>query len=277
MKSRWDKFLDFLAVWVQPILAFIVLVSGAIMSFDYKKMRADFPRWPGLFDVLESNRIFWTFLISAVFSLILGLYLARREKTLVKLKTEIQKQQDEKGEIGNNIIILFDGLLLNLSRKLDVPRGANFRISLYVHDPDKGRFIPCGRYSPDPTVSNPGRTSYPDNEGCIAEGWKREWHFDNSIPASGTARRNYNQKHYGISEDANAEIRMLSCLYAVRRLDNVLGTPVAVLVVEAMDSNQFQQDVIRGKLDDVADDFARMVHNLKSYIPNPASAAESGL
>lgn len=274
MTSRWDKFVDILAVF-QPFLAFIALVSGAIMSFDYKEMRLEYPRWPGLFDALESSNVFWLFIISSGLGLLLGLILSRREKTLVKLKTELQKQQDEKGEIGNNIIILFDGLLLNLSRKLDVARGVDFRISLYVHDAEKKRFIPCGRYSPNPTLSSPGRTSYPDDQGCIAEGWKRAWHFDNEVPPSGRQRKDYNQKHYGVPDIVQA--RMQSCLYAVRRLDDALGTPVAVLVVEATNSNQFEHDVIRGKLDEVADDFARMVHNLKSFIPNPANAAESGL
>lgn len=275
MRYYVDKALDFIAVWIQPLLAFVVLVSGTLMSFDYRELRIEFPRWPGLFDALESTAVFWTFIISAAFTLLFSYIIRRREKTLIQLKSEVRKQQEEKGEIGNNIIILFDGLLFNLSRKLDVPMGIDFRISLYVHDADKKRFIPCGRYSPNPTLSSPGRTSYPDHQGCIAEGWKRTWHFDNQVPPSGRPRRDYNLKHYRVPE--NVEARMQSCLYAVRRLDDALGAPVAVLVVEAIDSNQFQHDVIRGKLDDVADDFARMVHNLKSFIPNPASAAESGL
>lgn len=277
MRYIIDKVLDFLAVWIQPLLAFVVLVSGALMSFDYKKLRLDYPRWPGLFDVMESTRTFWIFIASAVATLFLSILLTRREKTLIQLRSDVRKQQEEKGEIGNNIIILFDGLLLNLSRKLDVPRGVDFRISLYVHDARNKRFIPCGRYSPNPTLSSPGRTSYPDSEGCIAQGWQRVWHFDNAVPPNGKTRKDYNSKHYGVPDEAHASIRMASCLYAVRRLDDAMSNPVAVLVVEAIDSNQFQEDVIRGKLDDVADDFARMVHNLKSYIPNPASAAESGL
>ncbi|TAZ71102.1 hypothetical protein ELH72_29705 (plasmid) [Rhizobium ruizarguesonis] len=277
MISTWNKFLDFVAVFVQPVLAFIVLVSGSLMSFDYRDVRKEFPKWPGLFDFLEGSFLFWTFVISAVFTFCLGLLIAQRDKTLTQLNEELRRHRDEKDEVGNNIIILFDGLLLNLSRKLNAPRGVDFRISLYVHDAANKRFIPCGRYSPNPTLAGPGRTSYPDSEGCIAEGWRRGWHFDNAIPASGSSRKAYNQRHYAVSERTNYSIRMASCLYAVRRLDDLLNTPVAVLVVEAMDSMQFEQDALRSKLDEVADDFARMVHNLKGYIPNPANAAESGL
>jgi hypothetical protein len=240
MAERWNKTLDFSAVYVQPVVSLIVLLSGSLMSFDYKGLRADYPKWPGLFDVLESNALFWTFIVSAC-------------------------------------VAVFDGLLLNLSRKLDAPRGAEFRISLYVHDSAHKRFIPCGRYSPNPTLSGRGRTSYPDNEGCISEGWKRGWHFDNGVPPAGNQRKTYNRQTYGLSEKTNASIRMQSCLYAVRRLDDALGSAVAVLVVEAIDGTQFEQDTLRDKLDGVADDFARMVHTLKGYIPNPAQAAESGL
>jgi hypothetical protein len=277
MRHLVDKVLDFVAGWIQPFLAFIVLVSGALLSFDYKRLRLEFPKWPGLFDVLESSWVFWMFIMSALLIFVFSFLLAQREKTLVALKTDLKKQQEEKGEIGNNIIILFDGLLLNLSRKFEVPRGVDFRISLYVHDAQRKRFIPCGRYSPNPTLSSPGRTYYPDNEGCIALGWQKVWHFDNAVPANGKARKEYHFKNYRVPETTQASIRMASCLYAVRRLDDAMSNPVAVLVVESIENTQFTEDDIRGKLEGVADDYARMVHNLKSYIPNPASAAERGL
>jgi hypothetical protein len=277
MNRAWELILDFMAVWLQPILGFVVLVSGALMSFSYVSLREQFPKWPGLFDILEGALFFWVFLGSAALTFVFSLLLTRREKTILQLKSDLQRQSEEKGEIGNNIIILFDGLLLNLSRRLDIPQGIDFRISLYVHDAENRRFIPCGRYTPNPTLSGPGRTSYPDHEGCIAEGWKRGWHFDGNVPGSGAQRRNYNRQTYSVPDSTNANIRMASQLYAVKRLDDASARPVAVLVVEAIEAMQFNHDAIRSKLDEVADDFARMVNNLKGYIPNPASAAESGL
>lgn len=277
MNKAGERTLDILAVWAQPVLAFIVLLSGSLMSFDYSEVRQEFPRWPGLFDVLEGSFLFWCFIVSAGLALVIGLVLTRREKTILQLKSELQQERYEKDEFGNNIIILFDGLLLNLSRKLNVPRGDDVRISLYVHDHGKKRFIPCGRYSPNPTFMGPGRTSYPDHEGCIAQGWRRGWHFDNAVPLPGNPRKIYNRQQYSLPDETNAGIRMASTLYAVRRLDDALGVPIAVLVVEAINGDQFEHETIRGKLDEVADDFARMVYNLKGYIPNPADAAESGL
>lgn len=273
----WHWCLDFVARWLQPWLSFAAAISGTLLQFDYKEQRAQLPKWVGLFDFLASGVFFWVFLISASASVIFGFLLARREKTLAQLRARISKHQSEIDEIGNNIINVFDGLLLNLGTKLGIQQSDQVRLSLYVHDKVKRRFLPCGRYSPNPTYQAPGRTHYPDSEGCIAEGWNKGWHFDNEVPEAAGARKTYNKNKYKISDQVNAAIRMQSRLYAVKRLDNALGQPVAVLVVEALQNEHFEADVIQTQLEGVADDFSRMIHTLRGYIPDPAKAAEKGL
>lgn len=277
LSNLWHWWWDFSARWLQPSLGFVALVSGTLISFDFADLRSRYPRWAGLFDVLDSGFFFWAFIISALSAFAIGLGLSRREKTMAELRASVRKQRSEVDEIGNNIINVFDGLLLNLGRKLGLQQGDQVRISLYVHDPEHRRFIPCGRYSPNPTLGGPGRTSYPDDQGCIFEGWKKGWHFDNTVPSSGVPRRTYNKNNYNIPDAVNATLRMASSLYAVKRLDNALGQAVAVLVVEATESNHFSSEQLQASLEGVADDFSRMVHTLRGYIPNPSKAAESGL
>jgi hypothetical protein len=277
LRRLWHWWWDFAARWVQPSLGFIALVSGTLISFDFATLRVDYPKWAGLFDILASGFFFWAFIVSAIAAFAVGLGLSRREKTMADLRLRVAKHRSEVDEIGNNIINVFDGLLLNLGRKLGLQQSDQVRISLYVHEPEHGRFIPCGRYSPNPTLGGPGRTSYPDNQGCIFEGWKRGWHFDNEVPPAGVPRRTYNKNNYNLPDAINASIRMASCLYAVKRLDNALGQAVAVLVVEAIDSNHFKADELQASLDGVADDLSRMIHTLRGYIPDPSKAAESGL
>lgn len=276
MQRFWNGLLDWASRWLQAPLGFVVLVSGTLISFDYSEIRRG-SRWQGLYDILESGLLFWLFIVSAVASLVLSVVLSRRDHTMGELKDQIKRHRSEIDEIGNSIIIVFDGLLLNLGIKLAIRQNSQVRMSLYVHDAKRQRFIPCGRHSPNPVFATPGRTSYPDNEGCIAEGWKRGWHFDNQVPDSGTARKSYNRKTYNVPESTNAGIKMASTLYAVRRLDDAMGRSVALIVVEAIEANEFEEDKLHDKLNEVADDFARMVQTLRDYIPDPANAAESGL
>ncbi len=181
--------------------------------------------------------------------------------------------------IGNVIVILFDGLLLNLANKLDLDQGSQARLSLYVHDAEQRAFIPCGRYSRNPEYIQPGRTTYPDDEGCIAVGWRKGWHFDNQVPPEGqaVARRNYNLKNYSLPEFVTDGTRMKSTLYAVKRLDNLEGKAIAVLLVEAINADHFTESVLRDTVNGSINDYARVIHELRAYVPNPAKAEESGL
>lgn len=272
----WHRFLDFAGRWLQPLAAFITLVSGTFLTFDYTAWRQEAPRWPGLIDLLENNMA-WLFFGSAGLSLLIGFGQALRERTVGELQREIANHRGEIDAIGNSIVILFDGLLLNLGTKLAVQQQSQVRMSLYVHDPKGKRFIPCGRHSPNPVYAGPGRTSYPDNEGCIAEGWKKGWHFDNQVPDGVKERKAHHRKTYGISDATQASLKMPSTLYGVRRLDDGMGRSVGLIVVEATMSTEFEEAALHARLDEVADDFARTVHTLRNYIPDPADAAAKGL
>jgi hypothetical protein len=153
------------------------------------------------------------------------------------------------------------------------------RLSLYIHDSDQRAFIPCGRYSTNPIFRAPGRTSYPENQGCIGQGWANGWHFDDKVPPANqaAARRVYNQKNYSVPDQVTDGIRMKSTQYASMRLNDALGASVAVLVVEAMMPDHFAEAHLRATIESTAVDYARVIHEMRGYLPTPAKAAESGL
>lgn len=70
---------------------------------------------------------------------------------------------------------------------------------------------------------------------------------------------------------------MKSTLYAVKRLDNLEGKAIAVLVVEAINSDHFEEAPLHDTINGSISDYARVIHELRAYVPNPANAAESGL
>ena len=272
----WDSIGDWCTIWVQPGSSFVTLVSGAFLTFDFASWQKDNPDWAGPM-AWVSWLIVPTFFISATLSLLASVVVRFREGTIAELRQKLQAQLGQIEEVGNVIVILFDGLLLNLANRLELAQGSQARLSLYVHDSETRSFIRCGRYSRNPVYLSPGRTSYPDHQGCIAEGWRNGWHFDNSIPPNGALRRTYNYKQYRIPVEVTDSIRMKSTLYAVKRLDNLEGKAIAVLVVEAVNADHFSEDILHDTINGSISDYAKVIHELRAYVPNPARAAESGL
>lgn len=271
---KWsDPVLKFFTPWI----GFVTLVSGALVTYDFTKMREKYPNWPGLFDLLESDTLFWIFIVSAIISALLSWAMARRQKTLKALQEEIDECREQMGEIGNNIKFLFDGLLLNLSKKLNFRQDDQARISIYIHNEKSGTFIPCGRYSPNPELRKPGRTSFSDTQGCISQGWQRGWHYDDGFPDTRTRHQNHCLANYNIPKETHSKLKMMSLVYAVMRFDDNAGTPLAVIVVESLNSNQFDANQLQADLESVADDFAQMIATLRPHIPTPCDAAERGL
>ena len=150
------------------------------------------------------------------------------------------------------------------------------RVSIYVHDAARRRFIPCGRYSPNPKYTKPGRTHYPDDEGCIGKGWERGWHFDNDFPLEKVARRRYDKDSYGLTRRVADSIKMQSRVYAVKRISHG-DEALAVVVVEAIDHDRFDQIQLQNALDEHNDNIASMVKRLRKYIPDPGGAEAVGL
>lgn len=272
---RWAQ--DFCAIWLAPFFSLLTLISGTLLNFDWSAVAADHPQWAGPLELAGNVTSMPVFISSAALSLALGVVVATRGKSLRTMALEQKSQRSQIAEIGNVIVILFDGLLLNLATRLKLTQESQVRLSLYVHEPTMNAFIPCGRYSPNPHFRVRGRTSYPDHEGCIGKGWVNGWHFDSGVPTQPAARRAYNLKSYSIPEHVSDSVRMKSALYAAKRLDDATGAAVAVLVVEALGANHFVEGELRDTVEAVVADYARVVHAMRGYIPNPADAAASGL
>lgn len=274
----WVIVQDLCGSWLQPLLSFLALLSGAFLTYSFESLRKRYPEWLGPISFLEAV-VPYTLIISALALLIVGIVIAKRSKTIKSLEAEIEEHSSQIAEIGNVIVILCDGLLLNLANKLNLTQGSQVRLSMYVHDTERRAFIPCGRYSRNPNYIKPGRTSYPDDQGCIKKGWDNGWHFDNQFPSATqqVKRREYALRNYNVPEHITDSINMKSMLYAVKRLDNLEGRGVAVLVVEALEQDAFKEADLRGIVEGSEHDYARIVHELRAYVPNPASASERGL
>lgn len=274
----WIKIQDISATWGVPLVGAVAVATGPFLLFDFDAAQQKSEYWAGFY-WLTSYLVPIAFWLSVLLS-VLGTIIANKQKKTIKsLNDQVRQQERQVAEIGNVIVILCDGLLLNLATKLKLAQISQARLSLYVHHSESKTFIPCGRYSPNPNFNRKGRTAYPDHQGCVAHGWNNVWHFDNQFPAASQAkaRRDYNLKNYGVPEEITDAIGMKSTLYAVRRLDSVEGKAIAVLVVEAMNSDAFGEIELKTMINGSVSDYARVIHELRAYVPNPIKAEESGL
>jgi len=64
---------------------------------------------------------------------------------------------------------------------------------------------------------------------------------------------------------------MKSNLFAVLRLD-VKNTPIAVIVVESVDSTKYTEKQIKKFLEDQQDYLSEMIISLEKFIPKPSNA-----
>lgn len=256
----------------------LAAISAGLMSQNFTELAVEHPDWAGMAAFFgQVNWLLALILLSAASAVLtIGISLLGGE-TIGQLKAKVGQHQNELNEVGNSIKMLLDGLLVNIAKRLRLEQQSQSRLTIYIHDPEREVFVACGRYSPNPVLAAPGRTTYPDNQGCIALGWERGWHFDNAVPPTPGARRSYNQKNYGMSAATTDTIRMNSTLYAVSRLQNAYDKPVALIVFESEQAEGHEEAFLKETLEAFSKDFSRVLETLIDYIPNPARAEEAGL
>jgi hypothetical protein len=176
--------------------------------------------------------------------------------------------------VGESLRTLCDGLMTDLSSKLGIAPKDESRVSLYIHDSDSS-FVLLGRYSPNPLLRKPGRTSYPDDQGCIAKGWQLGWWFENGLGNGASYTRN-TENRYGIPAAEIPRFAMKSKLFGVHRIDHA-GDPLAVIVVESMREDRFPSAPLEATLKQFVHDYAPIIRAFRDYAPRPSIAKRSGL
>ncbi|MEJ5087131.1 hypothetical protein [Brucella pseudogrignonensis] len=263
--------------WIRLVLSGVLFVTGPLLSIDFDKLAEEKVTWSGPLGYITNSTLLWVFIIAAALNAIIAIYYAYKEKTVASLTKDLTQTRDEMSEVGNTIQQLFNGMLYGLGQQLEIAQDDQIRITLYIHDRSTFSFIPCGRYSPNPRYQDPGRSSYPQNQGCIGKGWENGWHFDNAVPENGKPRKTHHAREYDMDAKVVEALAMKSCLYAAKRLHDAAEVPVAVIVVEALNSQRFEADNLRAILEDIDRDYGRIIRTLRSYIPTPSNAAASGL
>lgn len=269
------KYYDSFYCWAAPVLSALVILASAFLTYDFSSLRETYPNWDRQFEILQ-NSIPFVLFISAGLSLVFSLLYLPCRPTIKNLLKDLDDIKSKNELVGENIKNVFDGYLYQLSKKLDF--GSNQsnceRVTIYIHD-RISHFIPFGRFSANPAYRGPGRTQYPDSQGCIAKGWQNGWHFENRLGENRTYEKN-NREKYDINKEILDTIKMKSKLYAVKRIDGENGDQLAVIVVESLTAGRFDEQDLKMKVEQEEGYIAELIAKLKDHIPSLGNARQRG-
>lgn len=258
-------------IWIAPLFTVLTTLFAALFTYS---LPSDFatlhPARFQFFNFFISNAI-WFFFISGIILIGDMIFDQMNRKTIEEYSKKIDENKIILDTISENIRELFNGFLYGLARNDTIKCTANERITLYIHNGGNS-FIPFGRYSENVQYTSSGRSHYPDNEGCIAEGWIKGWHFENKLPTSNlnTYYKKCEEK-YKMPIETTKQLKMKSELFAVLRL--TFDTKhIGVLVIESTQKTKYNEKQIKEFLDGQKEYLSKMIHTLEAYIPKPSNA-----
>ena len=193
-------------------------------------------------------------------------YLGQQQQSAIdKLKKDADAFYSIKRQIPTIIKIYVSGIYQNLNLTNDD------RITLYLSC--DGGFLPCSRYSLNPSILSIKRPIYRNKQGVIQQVWMNAWWFDNKFPNPANEReyRNYHKENYGLTAAEVKSLSMKAELYCgIRILDTSNREAIAVLIIESMNKNSLDELVIKEKLEKEIAKLAPLLENtaIRSCIPN---------
>lgn len=264
--------------WIFPVFTFLTAVLAFFLDISVDELKDRYPNWPGLLDQLEGLNLYFWLLTCASISAVGAIYNTIRSGSLRNRQRTINELNARVGAIAENIHEVMDNALRALCHKLEIDDGGTERVSLYIHNPDVKMFLPCGRFSYDPRLKQKGRTTLPDDKGCISLAWSNDWHFISNLPDPTTGRSytDYMAANYNMPRPTTRSLRMKPRTIAAKRLSTDAG-PVAVIVIESTKQARFLEADLRDKLNEVSPMYARLLVAFLPYIPDPQSARQVGL
>jgi hypothetical protein len=180
-------------------------------------------------------------------------------------------------QLSENIQIFFEALMMDAAKRLEFSKAGGDRISLYIHIEAHSYFVPCGRFSWDPVLKKKGRTTFPDNQGCISKAWRHDWHYDDKIPEDLELACTHHESGYDVPIEVTKNLKMRATLVAAKKILDRADGPIGVLVIESSRNERFEEGALKAKMVDIALYLGPIVDVLQEHIPTPQEAKSAGL
>lgn len=195
-----------------------------------------------------------------------------------KMRDDLQNGYSELVEQHQSICQdLIRVLLSSIAARMEF--GDSERISLYGHNGTE--FLLVGRFSKHPEYAKTGRSSYPDNQGCIGRAWHDGSCFVDNLPDPLTEKRRWAEvleQEWGIPKRVSNGLAMKSrCLAACAFDHSSQGRRIAVIVLESVRQNRMGPK----KIDECLSaperpQLVRFIEIMETFEPNPDYARDEG-
>lgn len=117
------------------------------------------------------------------------------------------------------------------------------RISLYLHDSPRARFILAGRFSKNSEFSKINRKAFSDREGCIGQTWTNGGRFFAELPPVGEEYYEYLKNNLLIDRKLGRSLRMKSIAYCSFAIEENYRRTGIVLFESTKHGNLIEPDL----------------------------------
>jgi hypothetical protein len=251
----------------------ILAASAPFVLHDFSKQIREYPNWAGPLSWLSAITIIAYFLgIGFIAAIALSRWFSKT--SVEELQRRAARAQELENIIAENVNLMFDGMLLSLSKTLNLKPSDLVRLTVYV--PSDGTLVRAGRFATNPTQKDAGRKIIPVGEGIVSEAWQKGFAYVGDL---GTGEKYIeNCEKRGIPADIAKQLSMKSRMIAALRINlSFEQEPIGVMVFESMKERHFGKQDIEEKLGRMTALFETSIPTLRVHIPRPDIALERGL
>jgi len=151
----------------------------------------------------------------------------------------------------------------------------NDRVSIYKHNGSS--FYRIARHSNHPEHARPGRSIYPDNEGCMGHALREGSAFEETLPARSPAYENRLIDRWHMQPEAIRNLTMRSRSIAAFALQRpVGGRRFAIIVFESMVPGRIDGDCRARFNDEEHGGIIQWLETMERFEPKPSEAKQEG-
>jgi hypothetical protein len=222
--------------------------------------------------------VFWLSVLGVIGSMLATARNTQRVSQLLKQKDELEKALTRFQSLEEDIQQKYSDLCsLHLSALMSrMGLQPNDRVSIYKHNGDSS-FYRVARYSNHPDHAKPGRSIYPDNEGCIGAAFREGFSHAESLPANQARYEACLQEDWGVQPAVVQGLTMRSRSIAAFALQKAVGgRRFAIIVFESMSAGRIGEEC-RGRFTrEERESIIQWLETMERFEPKPSEAQQEG-
>jgi len=262
-RDYWSQFLTGLSA-----------LGLAIGSLGFTIRTPPIPSWRERWEVW----VFWASVVGAVASIYATAKTSQSVSRLLEEKNSLtqslarfQSMEEEMQQKYSDLCSLHLSALM--SRMGLMP---NDRVSIYKHNGDSS-FYRIARYSAHPDHTKPGRSVYPDNEGCIGTAFREGSAFADSLPANQSRYETCLVENWSVPPSVVQHLTMKSRSIAAFALQKPIGgRRFAIIVFESMAPGRIDQECRDRFTTEERAGIIQWLETMERFEPKPSEAQQEG-